>query len=213
MVFSGPANDVTGDDGFRRRLLDGLVLSIVEDGYQGTTVGGIVRRARTSRRTFYAHFAGKEDCFVALLADVNATLARRVAAAVDRRASCAVRVRQAVEAWLGFAACEPAVTLSLIRDLPTLADGYELHRETMAGLVTLVRKVCGAELSRAVATLVIGGLRELIATTLEEGGRPSDIADTAVGAVVALSGSSLRQADPAVQAPQRFGGPPRGSAQ
>jgi AcrR family transcriptional regulator len=48
---------------FRRRLLDGLAESIVAIGYRNTTVADIVRRARTSRRTFYEHFDGKEECF------------------------------------------------------------------------------------------------------------------------------------------------------
>ena len=49
---------------FRRRLLDGLAESIVAIGYRNTTVADIVRLARTSRRTFYEHFASKEECFV-----------------------------------------------------------------------------------------------------------------------------------------------------
>jgi AcrR family transcriptional regulator len=37
---------------FRQRLLDALEASIASDGYPRTTVADIVRRARTSRRTF-----------------------------------------------------------------------------------------------------------------------------------------------------------------
>ncbi len=45
-----PTDDDPG--GFRRRLLDGLVASIIDVGYWETTVADIVRRAHTSRRTF-----------------------------------------------------------------------------------------------------------------------------------------------------------------
>src|SRR4051794_29589088 len=38
---------------FRQRLLDALEASIAEGGYSRATVADIVRRARTSRRTFY----------------------------------------------------------------------------------------------------------------------------------------------------------------
>ena len=62
-----------GDDqrSFRQRLLDALEESIAEDGYPNTTVGDVVRRARTSRRTFYEHFSSREACFVALIADAG----------------------------------------------------------------------------------------------------------------------------------------------
>ncbi|MDT0406846.1 TetR/AcrR family transcriptional regulator, partial [Streptomyces edwardsiae] len=66
--MNSPTTSVEADkSAFRSRLLDAMNESIVEDGYQNTTVADIVRRAKTSRRTFYEHFASREDCFVALL--------------------------------------------------------------------------------------------------------------------------------------------------
>ncbi|HJR89226.1 MAG TPA: helix-turn-helix domain-containing protein, partial [Aeromicrobium sp.] len=69
---------VSDQAAFRQRLLDALEESIAEDGYPGTTVADIVRRARTSRRTFYEHFDSRESCFVALLADANAEQVRQI---------------------------------------------------------------------------------------------------------------------------------------
>ncbi|WP_324610568.1 helix-turn-helix domain-containing protein [Mycolicibacterium fortuitum] len=54
-----------------------MIQSVVEDGYQNTTVADIVRRAKTSRRTFYEHFASREECFVALLTSVNTKHVRK----------------------------------------------------------------------------------------------------------------------------------------
>src|SRR4029450_5091510 len=87
---------------FRQRLLDALEASIAEDGYPRTTVADIVRRARTSRRTFYEHFESREACFVALLTDANAAQVRQIAGAVDPHAPWRNQVRQAVEAWVSF---------------------------------------------------------------------------------------------------------------
>ncbi|MFI5067448.1 MAG: TetR family transcriptional regulator, partial [Streptosporangiales bacterium] len=42
---------------FRRRLLAGLAEAIRERGFRESTVADVVRHARTSRRTFYEHFA------------------------------------------------------------------------------------------------------------------------------------------------------------
>ena len=88
---------------FRRRLLEGMAAAIRECGYRDSTVADVVRHARTSRRTFYEHFPGKQACFVALLREANATMVRQIAAAVDRRAPWDVQARQAIEAWIASA--------------------------------------------------------------------------------------------------------------
>src|SRR5438874_8753177 len=92
---------------FRQRLVDGLAASIVADGYRNTTVADIVRRARTSRRTFYAHFSDKEACFVTLLTEANAQMVRHISAAVDPTAPWTSQVRQAVEAWIASTEARP----------------------------------------------------------------------------------------------------------
>ena len=70
----------------RRRLLEGMAAAVRERGFRDSTVADVVRHARTSRRTFYAHFPDKQACFVALLQEANAAMVRQIAAAVDRRA-------------------------------------------------------------------------------------------------------------------------------
>jgi len=71
-----------------------------------------VRRARTSRRTFYEHFASKDECFVALLTEANAEQIRQIAAAVDPAAPWDVQVRQAIVAWIASVESRPALMLS-----------------------------------------------------------------------------------------------------
>jgi AcrR family transcriptional regulator len=184
--------------GQRQRLLDGLAESIVADGYRGTTVADIVRRARTSRRTFYEHFADKEECFVALLTDSNADMIRRITAAVDRHAPWTTQVRQAIEAWIACAESETPITLSWIRDVPSLGAGARrLQRETLEAFVVMIQTLCDTEEWRAAgaapvswqtAVMLLGGLRELTASTVEDGGRVRDITEVAVRASMALLG-------------------------
>jgi len=183
---------------FRQRLLDGLATSIVSDGYRNTTVADIVRRARTSRRTFYAHFSDKEACFVALLTDNNAQMIREISAAVDENAPWTSQVRQAVEAWIAFVESQPPITLSWIRDVPSLGTAARrLQRDTMEAFVTMIQTLCDTDawravrsgpVSRQLAIMLLGGLRELTASTVEDGGRISDITELAVQACVALLG-------------------------
>jgi AcrR family transcriptional regulator len=183
---------------FRRRLLDGLAASIEADGYRATTVADIVRRARTSRRTFYEHFAGKEDCFVALLRDTNDRAIEQISAAVDPTAPWATQVRQAVETWIASTEAAPALTLSWIRDLPSLgAAARAMQRDVMESFITMIQTLCdtdewyGAGLGpvpRQHAIMLIGALRELIAVTVEDGGRAGDITEVAVRGSIALLG-------------------------
>ncbi|GAA4064391.1 TetR/AcrR family transcriptional regulator [Actinomadura miaoliensis] len=190
------AADDTG--GFRQRLLDGLAASIAEKGYRGTTVADIVRRARTSRRTFYEHFASKEECFIVLLTAANAEMIRRVSAAVDQTAPWTTQVRQAIEAWIACVESEPAIMLSWIRDVPSLGDAARrLQREVMEAFVSVIQTFCDTEewraagvgpVSRQVVIMLLGGLRELTATTVEDGGRVGDFTEVAVQSSIALLG-------------------------
>lgn len=181
---------------FRQRLLDGLAASIADKGYRATTVADVVRRARTSRRTFYEHFSDKEECFVALLSGANAEMIREISAAVDHRAPWGEQVRQAVGTWIACAESEPALTVSWIRDVPALGESARgLQREVQDAFVEMVRELCDTEewhssgagpVSQQEVVLLLGGLRELVATTLEDGGSIGDITDVAVRSSIAL---------------------------
>lgn len=183
---------------FRQRLLDAMAACIVRDGYRAVTVADVVRQARTSRRTFYQYFPDKEACFVALLADTNAAMIREITAAVDPRAPLATQVRQAVEAWIGCAESAPAITLSWIRDVPALGTAARrLQRDTMDSFTAMIQALCDTDqwraaglgpVSRQAAVMLLGGLRELIATTVEDGGRIGDVTEVAVRGSIALLG-------------------------
>jgi AcrR family transcriptional regulator len=193
---NGTADDTRG--GFRQRLLDGLAASIADQGYGTTTVADVVRRARTSRRTFYEHFASKEECFVALLTDANREMIRQISAQVDQTAPWKSQVRQAIEAWIATAQSRPAIMVSWIRDVPSLGDAARrLQRDAMEAFVEMIQTFCDTEewraadagpVSRQVAVMLLGGLRELTATTVEDGGRISDNTEIAVRSSIALLG-------------------------
>lgn len=181
---------------FRQRLLDALEESIAEDGYPRTTVADIVRRARTSRRTFYENFDSREACFVALLTDANAEQVTQISAAVDADSPWRDQVRQAIEAWISSGESRPSLMLSWIRDVPSLGDAARLlQRNVTEKFIEMVQTLAGAErfrsagigpVSRQRIIMLLGGLRELTAITVEEGGRMSDITEEAVDASIAL---------------------------
>jgi len=193
------ASDESVDvDPFRQRLLDGLAASIGERGYRASTVADIVRHARTSKRTFYDHFASKEQCFLELLhADVG-NLADEIRGAVDPAADWQAQIRQAVEAYVGHIESRPAITLSWIRELPSLdAAARPFQRRGMQLLTNLLvnlsanpgfREAGLAPLTRPKAVILVGGLRELTALAVEDGHSMREIVEPAVDASVALLG-------------------------
>src|SRR5690349_14658926 len=67
----------------RERLIAGLAEAVAEHGYSGTTIAHITSHAAVSRRTFYEHFASKDECFIAAYDSVMEQLRERVAAAFD----------------------------------------------------------------------------------------------------------------------------------
>jgi AcrR family transcriptional regulator len=189
---------VTAAAEFRRRLLEGMAAAIRERGFRDSTVADVVRHARTSRRTFYEHFPTKQACFIALLHDANAAMVRQIAVAVDPRAPWDAQVRQAIEAWIAVAESDLALTLSWIRDLPSLgADARHLQREWLEAFIVLIQNLSDtpelraagvAPPSRQLATVLIGGLRELIAATVEDGGDIGGISEVAIRATQAMLG-------------------------
>ncbi|MFC6092607.1 TetR/AcrR family transcriptional regulator [Saccharothrix lopnurensis] len=203
---AGPGVAGPGEDdratGYRRRLLDGLAACIARDGYRATTVADVVAHARTSRRTFYQHFPDKEACFAALLADTTANMVRRISAAVDPTAPWDAQVRQAVEAWIGCVEAAPALVVSWIRDVPALGPAARrLQHDAMEAFIAMVQELSGTErwrdlgvepVSRELAVMLLGGLRELSATTTESGRRMREVADVAVRASTALLGPRPR---------------------
>ncbi|MGW0159554.1 TetR/AcrR family transcriptional regulator [Mycobacterium sp. NPDC003323] len=187
--------DAAGGD-FRSRLLTALETSIAEDGYAKTTIADIVRRARTSRRTFYEHFSSKQECFMALLSEANADQVRQIASAVDPDAPWREQARQAIEAWIASAESRPDLTLSWIRDGPSLGTaGRSLTRDFMEQFIGMVTALVDSDQFRAAGIgpvsrprliMLLGGLRELTAVTVENGGAMSDITEDAVDATIAL---------------------------
>jgi AcrR family transcriptional regulator len=191
---AGSVGDTAAES--RRRLLDGMAATVAERGFRESTVADVVRHAHTSRRTFYEHFASRQDCFIALLLEANARMVRQILAAVDRHAAWEAQVRQAIEAWIAAAQSEPAITLSWIREVPSLGDAArQLQRESMEAFIELVQTLTDTPELRAAgivppprqfSVMLLGGLRELIAATVEDGGDIAGITEPAVEATIRL---------------------------
>jgi AcrR family transcriptional regulator len=95
----------------RERLVRSVIAAVAESGYQAVTVADIVRRAKVSRAAFYAHFTGKEGCFLTAAREGGDLMLSRVTQAThalppDTPDEQVLRV--ACRAYLEFLADEPA---------------------------------------------------------------------------------------------------------
>jgi AcrR family transcriptional regulator len=106
----------------RERLLRSVIAAVSESGYLAVTVADIVRRARVSRAAFYAHFADKEDCFLAATAEGRELMIAQIVSATRAApagASDEEVLRIAWRAYLAFFVAEPAFARVFYVHMPT----------------------------------------------------------------------------------------------
>ena len=161
----------------RERLIAGLAEAISENGYAGTTIGHITRHAAVSRRTFYEHFAGKDECFIAAYDTVMEELRERVSAAFDEQSDWPHAVRAGIAAMLGFLAAEPTLArLCMVEALvagPVVVERYDAAIQSLVPYFKAGREGCSPEvLSRLSATTeeaLVGGMVSLISRRIIAG--------------------------------------------
>jgi AcrR family transcriptional regulator len=168
-------------DDHRERLIAAMAASVEQRGYGETTVADVVRIARTSRRTFYEHFADRADCFLALFDATNEQVIAEIAAAPDAGAPWEMQVDQVLGAYLDAVVSRPALFQSFVRELPALGERGARHQ--LAGierfarqLVELVEQARGAQpaleagpLGIDEAIMIVGGVRELMVIAAQQG--------------------------------------------
>ena len=93
----------------RERLLVAIAEAVAEKGYANAAVADVIERAGVSRRTFYEHFANKEECFLAAYDAGVSRLLDAIAAAEEAAGRDIVaRARAGTETYLGLLADNPA---------------------------------------------------------------------------------------------------------
>jgi AcrR family transcriptional regulator len=164
----------------RSRLIAALADAIRAKGYRETTVADIVAGARTSRRTFYQHFADRGACFLALFEQETQQRLENIAAAVHAGDPLDAQVERAIDAYIDGVEAEPALQQSFARELPGLAEAgaaavhavTERYAALLVALVAEARKRRPEErlepLSRDVAVILVGGLRELLVMSIQQ---------------------------------------------
>ena len=111
----------------RRGLIAIATRLFVAHGYQGTSIEAVLREADISRGALYHHFDGKEALFEAVLDQVEAYIAEKLAAAAQGVGDPVDALRAGCRAWLRLAR-EPTVRRIVLLDAPAVV-GWERWRE------------------------------------------------------------------------------------
>jgi AcrR family transcriptional regulator len=161
----------------RERLIAGLAEAVAEHGYSGTTIAHITRSAAVSRRTFYEHFAGKDECFVAAYEAVMGELRERVSAAFDAEEEWAQAIKAGIDAMLGFLAAEPNLArLCMVEALvagPAVVERYDAAIQSFVPYFEKGREGRSPEvlsrLSPTTEEALVGGMVSLISRRIIAG--------------------------------------------
>ncbi len=187
----------------RQRLIAAMAESIAEKGYRQTTVADVVRIARTSRRTFYEHFADREACFLALFDATNDETMETIAAAVSPEQPLEEQVDRALQAYIDSVTTNPELYRSFVRELPGLGQAgadrqlavIERFAELLVDLVESGRReqpeLAARPLTMDTAIMIVGGLRELAVVSMQRGRDVRDLRASAARTVKAILTGTL----------------------
>jgi AcrR family transcriptional regulator len=165
----------------RRRLLRAAAAEFVERGYGAASATSIARRAAMSKATFYAHFANKEDCILALYDRANEVVAEETARAVatEGMSDAATRLHAATRAYLQTVAANPVITRVLVVEIMAAGPKAMAKRDES---MRLFAKALDAENKAAAkhglgprfasphdAYAIVGGITELVSRQVRLG--------------------------------------------
>lgn len=152
----------------RLRLALAMIECVAEDGYRSTRVADVIARAGVSRKTFYEHFANKEDCLLATYDYIAAEGIRRIESAYGEAGTWLGRVEAAIRALFDSAIANPgAMRLSLVEITAVGPAGIERRIRTIRRYQGFIRDALAlAPGSGAVADAslqaIVGGLNRAL---------------------------------------------------
>jgi AcrR family transcriptional regulator len=160
----------------RARMLMAMAEVACERGLANATVAHVVARSGVSRRTFYEHFVGREECFLATFEEAVRKIVARVAPAYGRHSSWREGIRAALHELLSF-----------LDEEPSMGDVVVVQAFGAGPLVLELRQ---RALSQAIAAVDRG--REGLSGAAEP---PPLTAEGVVGAVSAIVHARFLEAD------------------
>lgn len=164
----------------RDRLVEAMAECLLDEGYNNLTIADVVRHARVSKRTFYEHFADKEDCYLATYSAVSGGILHSIMQATLQAEDADQRLRAAVGRYIQVLQEHLPISRSFLTELPGVSEKARTARREVHGrFAQLVRMLINQErteipqmreVTPAVAIAIVGAIHELVLDTFENGG-------------------------------------------
>lgn len=157
----------------RERLAAGIIAAVAEKGYRDATVTDIAAAAGVSRRTFYAYFKSKEECYLDTYEVIARHLADASSAGGEGAEDWARRVRAEIAAAMEFFAANPDLVrfylLAPRRAGEGVADRYRVGATRVLEQLTRGLPPDAKEPTADVLNAITGGMAALIVRKVEAG--------------------------------------------
>lgn len=145
----------------RLRLMAAMLDAVARYGYGPTAVSDVLAAAGVSRRTFYEHFADKEECFLRAFDHVIAVMRD----AIGERMKATGSGRAVGELVLQTIAANPEIAWSCLVGVLALPGGWMIREEAIEPLLVNYRAM---GLLHRVCRLLTEGTPELLPAPLED---------------------------------------------
>jgi TetR/AcrR family transcriptional regulator len=156
-------------------MLLAMAEAVAEKGYARVAVADVIERARVSRRSFYEHFANKEECFLAAYDESVDLLAGAIddavaAAGPDLVAGATAGTRAYLETLAGAPALARTFLIEVLAAGPVALARRDAVHERFAAQLAGVVAGAGLDAPPYVHRAAVGAIHELICDRLLHGG-------------------------------------------
>jgi AcrR family transcriptional regulator len=145
-----------------------MIDAVAEKGYRETTVADVIARAGVSRKTFYQHFANKQECFLTTYDEISARAIRRLEQAYQAADGWPGRVEATIRELFEAAIENPGAMRVVLLDINALGQaGFERRERSSVHYERFIRNALElapgkGTVSDAVLTAVVGGLNRVL---------------------------------------------------
>jgi AcrR family transcriptional regulator len=152
-----------------------MASAVEELGYPQTTVRDVLERARMSRRTFYEHFANREECFLAAYDAALFDALSRIQDACEHDGSAALHLDEPLHELLAYLTDHPELArLLVVEPVRAGPSGLDRHERTMRDLarrIVRARSAAPGDEERVLlrAEAGVGAVHRIVQARIVEG--------------------------------------------
>jgi AcrR family transcriptional regulator len=161
-----PPEEVAADQ--RERLYEAMIKAVNENGFVATTISDLVAGAGVSRRSFYEHFANKEECLLATYDALIGRLTARIVEAHDSEDEWTNQIETFVRALFEASSDRPdaarLVSVEMGAAGPVGIERWARDAERLSQFVTYIFEQAPGEGSvpAPIARAIVGALRTIL---------------------------------------------------